>query len=186
MKIIDTELDGVKIITTPKYGDERGYFTESYNKAQLEELGFNVDFVQDNLSKSKYRTIRGLHYQRNPDQGKLVRCITGTIFDVAVDIRKGSPTYGDYVGVELSEDNNKMLFVPAGFAHGFSVISQEDARVMYKVDGKYNRLGEGGIIYDDTEINIDWKVEYPLLSTKDREMHNFSEYNKNPAFTYSE
>lgn len=139
--------------------DSRGYFFEAYNQQAFDQEGVNIRFVQDNQSKSSYGVIRGLHYQLPPyAQTKLVRVIEGRILDVAVDIRAGSPTFGRYFLVELSAENKKQLFIPAGFAHGFSVVSQT-ATVLYKCDGFYHKESEGGIRYDDPSLGIDWQIE---------------------------
>ena len=177
MQVTDTNIPDLKLIKLTVHGDERGFFTERFKEGVLQNK-----FVQDNHSRSAAGILRGLHYQRNPDQAKLVSCISGRIYDVAVDIRAGSPTFGQHYGVELTGENGLCLFVPAGFAHGFSVL--EPADVMYKVDGNYNPEGEGSIIYNDPELNIDWKVSDPLLSGKDQVAQNFADYCKSPAFEY--
>jgi len=158
------------ILVSPKvFGDERGFFMETYKKSDFETNGISENFVQDNHSKSAKGVLRGLHYQKNPfAQGKLVRCVQGEIFDVGVDIRQGSPTFGKWAGVKLSAENAKMLYIPAGFAHGFVVLS-ETAEVMYKTTAEYRPELDRGIIWNDPEINIDWMIENPDLSEKDRE-----------------
>jgi dTDP-4-dehydrorhamnose 3,5-epimerase len=182
MKIHDTKIDDLKILETPSFKDDRGFFTESFNSAKFRDLGFKNKFIQDNLSFSEQFVLRGLHYQKDPDQAKLVRCISGKILDVVVDIRKNSKSYGEHFTVELTGDNNMMLLVPAGFAHGFSVLSDEGAYVSYKVDGLYNPEGEGGIIYNDPTLNIDWRVKSPILSDKDKVLPTFEEYSASPKF----
>jgi dTDP-4-dehydrorhamnose 3,5-epimerase len=184
MKIYDTGLEGLKIIELKVFADERGFFNERYVEKNFEQLGIKNKFVQDNHSRSATGVIRGLHYQKNPDQAKLVSCISGRILDVAVDIRSNSSTFGKHFSIELSGENGLMLFVPAGFAHGFSVISQKDADVLYKVDGYYNKAGEGGIIFNDPKLNIDWKVaeNHSVVSEKDLKLATFLEYSKNPVF----
>ena len=186
MKFIRTEIPDVVIIEPVVHGDERGYFVETYRKDKLEDfLGFSVNFCQDNESKSRYGVLRGLHYQLPPfAQTKLVRVITGRVLDVAVDIRKGSPTFGQHVAVELTEENKRQLFVPRGFAHGFVVLSEE-ATFAYKVDSYYSPECDRGIAFDDPAIGIDWKIDkeklqlsvkdtkQPLL--KDAEVFDFSE-----------
>ncbi len=186
MKFTRTKIEDVIIIEPKVHGDERGYFVETYRKDKLEDfLGFAVNFCQDNESKSKRGVLRGLHYQLPPfAQTKLVRVITGSVLDVAVDIRKGSPTFGQYVAVELNETNKRQLFVPRGFAHGFVVLSEE-ATFAYKVDNYYAPTHDRGIAFDDPAIGIDWKIakerlqlsqkdrEQPLL--KDAELFDFSE-----------
>ncbi len=186
MKFTRTKIEDVIIIEPKVHGDERGYFVETYRKDKLEDfLGFGVNFCQDNESKSKRGVLRGLHYQLPPfAQTKLVRVITGSVLDVAVDIRKGSPTFGQHVAVELNETNKRQLFVPRGFAHGFVVLSEE-ATFAYKVDNYYAPTHDRGIAFDDPAIGIDWKIEkerlqlsqkdkeQPLL--KDAELFDFSE-----------
>jgi dTDP-4-dehydrorhamnose 3,5-epimerase len=182
VKIIDTDFKGLKVIELDIHSDERGFFCESYNQKKFNELGILNNFIQDNFSKSAPNVVRGLHYQRSPDQAKLVGCISGKIFDVAVDIRPDSKTFGKYFGIELSGDNGKLLMIPAGFAHGFSVTSKNHAHVIYKVDGLYNKSGEGGIKFDDAELGIDWKVKAPIISIRDTQMKSFMEYKNNSAF----
>ncbi|MFC4323380.1 dTDP-4-dehydrorhamnose 3,5-epimerase [Litchfieldia salsa] len=169
MNVIDTKLSGVKILEPKVFGDHRGYFMESYNKALFDEHGLNYEFIQDNQSlSSQVGTLRGLHFQLNPKaQTKLVRCITGAIYDVAVDIREGSPTYGQWVGVILSEHNKRQLLVPKGFAHGFCTIVP-DTTVAYKVDEYYSPEQDGGIAWNDPALGIDWPTDHPVLSEKDK------------------
>jgi dTDP-4-dehydrorhamnose 3,5-epimerase len=168
MNVIDTKLSGVKVLEPKVFGDHRGYFMESYNKNIFEELGLNFDFIQDNQSLSApVGTLRGLHFQLNPKaQTKVVRCVTGAIYDVAVDIRSGSPTYGQWVGVILSEHNKRQLLVPKGFAHGFCTLVP-DTTVAYKVDEYYSPEHDGGILWNDPELGIDWPTTNPILSDKD-------------------
>ena len=169
MKVIKTAIEDVVIIEPDVFGDSRGYFFESYSQKKFDEQVRKVTFVQDNQSKSKYGVLRGLHFQKGKDaQSKLVRVVKGRVLDVAVDIRKGSPTFGRYVAVELSEDNHRQLFVPRGFAHGFSVLSEE-AVFQYKCDNLYAPQAEGAIAWDDPDIGIDWGLpaEDVLLSAKD-------------------
>ncbi|MBO5465785.1 MAG: dTDP-4-dehydrorhamnose 3,5-epimerase [Alistipes sp.] len=169
MKVIQTTIPEVVIIEPDVFGDSRGYFFESYSQKKFDELVRPVRFVQDNESKSKYGVLRGLHFQKGKDaQSKLVRVVKGRVLDVAVDIRKGSPTFGKYVAVELTEDNHRQLFVPRGFAHGFSVLSDE-AIFQYKCDNLYAPHAEGAIAWNDPEIGIDWQLpaEDVLLSAKD-------------------
>jgi dTDP-4-dehydrorhamnose 3,5-epimerase len=175
MKFIKTEISDVYIIEPSVFGDDRGYFLESFNLDKFEENVCPIKFVQDNESKSSKGVLRGLHFQEPPfDQAKLVRCIEGNVMDVAVDIRKGSPTYGEHVAVELSGENKRQLFVPRGFAHGFTVLS-ESAVFAYKVDNTYAPEYDSGIRYDDTELNIDWGFsnEEVQLSEKDKNLVNF-------------
>ncbi|MBR5802088.1 MAG: dTDP-4-dehydrorhamnose 3,5-epimerase [Alistipes sp.] len=169
MKVFTTAIKDVVIIEPDVFGDERGYFFESFSQKKFNEQVREVKFVQDNESKSKYGVLRGLHFQRGKDaQSKLVRVVKGRVLDVAVDIRKGSPTFGKYVAVELTEDNHRQLFVPRGFAHGFSVLSEE-AILQYKCDNLYVPQSEGAIAWNDPEIRIDWQlpVEDILVSAKD-------------------
>lgn len=170
MKFIDTKLEGVKVIEPTIFGDHRGWFTESYNQELFIDNGISVNFIQDNHSFSATKgTLRGLHYQMEPKaQTKLVRCTKGAIYDVAVDIRVGSPSYGQWFGLELSAVNKKQLLVPKGFAHGFITLT-EDTEVQYKVDELYSPEHDRGISYNDRNINIDWPFEgTPILSDKDK------------------
>ena len=170
MKVIDTEIEGLVILEPRVFGDDRGYFFESFSLKRFEEKVSKTVFVQDNESKSKYGVLRGLHYQLPPyTQAKLVRVVKGRVLDVAVDIRKGSPTFGKHVAVELSEENKLQFFLPKGFAHGFAVLSEE-AIFQYKCDEYYAPDHEGAIRYDDPELGIDWKlpVEDIILSEKDK------------------
>lgn len=169
MKVIKTAIEDVVIIEPDVFGDSRGYFFESYSLKKFDEQVRPIRFVQDNESKSKYGVLRGLHFQKGKDaQSKLVRVIKGRVLDVAVDIRKGSPTFGKYVAVELTEDNHRQLFVPRGFAHGFSVLSDE-VIFQYKCDNLYAPESEGAIAWNDPDIGIDWQLptEDVLLSAKD-------------------
>lgn len=170
MKVTKTEIDGVFIIEPQVFEDERGYFFESYNKEKLKEQGIDYDFIQDNQSKSKYGTIRGIHFQKGEyAQAKLVRVLEGTVLDVAVDLRKDSPTFGKHVAVELSAENRRQLMIPRGFGHGFSVLS-ETAVFAYKCDNVYNKASEGGLRYNDPKLGIDWKIntDKAILSDKDK------------------
>jgi len=170
MNIVKTDIDGVIILEPKVFGDSRGYFFESWNQSCYESLGINCKFVQDNESKSRFGVLRGLHWQAVPyTQAKLVRVIAGTVLDVAVDIRKGSPTYGKHVSVELSGENKRQLFIPRGFAHGFSVLSQE-AIFAYKCDNAYCSAAERGMSFDDPALGIDWRVKPDswILSEKDK------------------
>jgi dTDP-4-dehydrorhamnose 3,5-epimerase len=178
MKFIKTELEGPLIIEPDVFPDDRGFFFESYNKNKYKNEGFNFDFVQDNISKSVKGTIRGLHYQVGEfAQGKLCQVILGKVYDVAVDIRFGSPTFGKYVGVELSGENHRQFWLPPGFAHGFSVLSDE-AIFMYKCTNYYSKKDERAIIYNDSEIGIDWNVKTPIVSEKDLLATKFKEIEK--------
>jgi dTDP-4-dehydrorhamnose 3,5-epimerase len=169
MSFIETGLPGLLIFQPKVFEDSRGYFFESYNEKIFAEKGIDTNFVQDNESSSTYGVIRGLHYQLSPHaQAKLIRVIIGAVLDVAVDIRKNSPTYGKVFSIELSDSNKKQLYIPAGFAHGFSVLS-EHAVVLYKCDAYYNREAEGGIRFDDPELAIDWNIpaDSRIISEKD-------------------
>lgn len=180
MPFYPTTIQGLLVFEPSIFNDERGYFFEAYNKRLFAEQGL-PQFVQDNQSKSSYGVIRGLHYQLNPNaQGKLVRVVEGIILDVAVDIRKGSPTYGQNYAIELSGENNKQLYIPAGFAHGFSVLS-ETAIVLYKCDAFYDKETEAGIRFDDEELRIDWQIEKgkEIVSEKDLMLPSFQDCKNN-------
>lgn len=169
MEAIKTNIDGVFIIEPRVFNDARGYFFESYSERDFNAQVREIHFVQDNESKSSYGVMRGLHFQRPPfTQSKLVRCVKGAVLDVAVDIRKGSPTYGQHVAVELTEDNHRQFFVPRGFAHGFAVLSEE-AVFQYKCDNFYHPEADGGISILDTSLGIDWRIptDKAVLSEKD-------------------
>ncbi len=177
-----TFIDGLIIVTPDFFPDERGYFFESYNREKYLTGGLESVFVQDNISKSKKGTLRGLHYQIGEfAQGKLCSVIIGNVLDVAVDIRFGSPTFGKYFALELSEQNKKQLWIPPGFAHGFSVISDE-AIFSYKCTAFYNKSAERSIIYNDADLNIDWNNETPIVSEKDLKAISFKEINKDFVF----
>jgi dTDP-4-dehydrorhamnose 3,5-epimerase len=179
MKFIKTDIPDVYIIEPTVFEDDRGYFLESYNKDKFEEVIGKVTFVQDNESTSSRGVLRGLHFQKPPyAQAKLVRCLEGKVMDVALDIRKESPTYGKHVAVELSGENKRQLFVPRGFAHGFSVLS-EKAVFAYKVDNSYAPESDSGIRYDDQGLNINWglKEEDIKLSFKDKKLESFKNLN---------
>jgi dTDP-4-dehydrorhamnose 3,5-epimerase len=181
MKIQKTDFDGLLIIELKIYHDERGFFVERYNQKIFKELGFDVDFKQDNQSRSSPNILRGLHYQSHPNQGKLVGVSRGKIFDVAVDLRIDSKTYGKYFSVELSDNNGKLLWIPGGFAHGFCNISDQDSDVFYKVDNYYSPSSENGIKWDDNEINIKWPITNPIISKKDQLLPSFAQYKLNPV-----
>lgn len=177
MEIINTEIEGVLIIEPRIFKDERGYFYESFSQREFEEKVCRTSFVQDNQSMSTYGVVRGLHFQKMPySQSKLVRCIKGAVLDVAVDIRKGSPTFGKHVAVELTEENHRQFFIPRGFAHGFAVLSPE-AVFQYKCDNFYCKESEGSIAWDDPTLAIDWRIpaDKVILSEKDRLGKNISE-----------
>lgn len=181
MKTIETNLEGVLIIEPTVFGDHRGWFMETYSESKFQELGIDLTFVQDNQSFSAVKgTLRGLHYQLDPKaQTKLIRCTKGSIFDVAVDIRKGSPTYGQWFGIELSAENKKQLLVPKGFAHGFMTLT-EDVEVQYKVDELYSPEHDRGIIWNDPAIAIEWPMDIkPVLSEKDEKAPSLKEADNN-------
>ena len=170
MKVVKTDIEGVLIIEPDVFGDCRGYFMESFSQRKFSEQVADVTFVQDNESKSSYGVVRGLHFQKPPyTQSKLVRVVSGRVLDVAVDIRKGSPTFGKHVAVELSGDNHRQIFIPKGFAHGFAVLSDE-AVFQYKCDAFYAPDSEGAIAWNDPEIGVDWRIpeDKVMLSAKDR------------------
>jgi dTDP-4-dehydrorhamnose 3,5-epimerase len=173
-RLLETQLDGVVLLEPEVYGDERGFLLESFNRAEWSELGVDADFVQDNHSRSGASILRGLHFQTTPGQAKLVRCGRGRIWDVAVDLRRGSPTYGQWEGHELDDVAHRQLFVPVGFAHGFCVLS-EVADVLYKVSSYYDPETESGIAWDDPEVAVDWPISDPQLSERDRNAPKLAE-----------
>jgi dTDP-4-dehydrorhamnose 3,5-epimerase len=178
MEIFRPVIDGLVVITPKVFSDERGYFFESFRKNLLLEEKINADFVQSNISKSKKNTVRGLHYQVGDfAQGKLCQVISGKVLDVALDIRFNSPTFGKYFSLELSEENHKMMWIPPGFAHGFSVLSDE-AIFLYKCTAYYNKESERSILYNDPKLKIDWKVNDPVVSRKDLQAKQFNEIEK--------
>jgi len=169
------EIQDVILIEPKVFEDERGFFMETYKKDEFEKVGITGEFVQDNHSKSKRGVLRGLHFQKEPyGQAKIVRCVRGAIYDVAVDLRKNSPTFGKYTGVILSEDNKYQLYIPRGFAHGFLVLS-DVAEVIYKVDNVYAPDYEGGLIWNDADINVEWPIKKPTVSQKDRNLLTLKE-----------
>jgi dTDP-4-dehydrorhamnose 3,5-epimerase len=177
MEVIKTEIEGVVIIEPRIFKDDRGYFYESFSQREFEEKVCRTTFVQDNQSKSSYGVLRGLHFQKPPYcQSKLVRCIKGAVLDVAVDIRQGSPTFGKYVAVELTEENHRQFFVPRGFAHGFAVLSEE-AVFQYKCDNFYCKESEGSVAWNDPQLAIDWRIpaDKVLLSEKDKLSKNIAD-----------
>ena len=179
MNVIKTDIEGPVIIEPRIFNDARGYFFESYNKQEFDEKVAKVDFVQDNESCSTYGVMRGLHFQRPPfAQAKLVRCVKGVVLDVAVDIRKGSPTYGQHVAVEITEDNHRQFFIPRGFAHGFAVLS-DIAVFQYKCDNYYHPEADGGISIVDSSLNIDWGISLQdsILSDKDNNHPLLKDFN---------
>lgn len=184
MKIIETSIPGLLIVEPGVFSDPRGYFFESYNKVKYLQIGIESEFIQDNESKSVRGVVRGLHYQLTPfAQSKLVRVVQGSVYDVAVDLRKGSPTFGQWFGMELNEVEKKQLFIPRGFAHGFSVLS-ETAIFTYKCDNVYNKESERAINLNDPKLNIDWKVDpsQQIVSEKDQVAPFFEDAEMNFIF----
>ena len=185
-KKIETSIDGVYVIEPTVFGDERGYFMETYSTTEFAEIGLNYNFVQDNQSKSRKGVLRGLHFQKENTQAKLVRVLKGEVFDVAVDLRPGSKTYGKWEGVILSEENKKMFMIPRGFAHGFLVLS-DTAEFTYKCDDIYNHEAEGGLAWNDPDVAIDWpmgdlKPEDLLTSEKDAKWPSLKELKETDLF----
>ena len=181
MKIIQTDIDGLLVIKPDIYGDERGYFFESFRQEWFDKEGIDVNFIQDNQSSSSYGVVRGLHMQNFPyQQAKLVRVIKGNVLDVAVDLRKDSPTYGKHFAIELSDENNLQFFIPKGFAHGFAVLSK-NAVFAYKCDEYYHPESEIGIKWNDKDLNIDWKIDINdlVISPKDQKNKSFAEVMSN-------
>ncbi len=175
-KFLKTSIEGVYIIEPMVFGDDRGYFMETYHADEFKEAGLDLNFVQDNQSKSKKGVLRGLHFQYTKPQGKLVRALKGVVFDVAVDLRRNSPTYGKWEGILLSEENKKQFYVPEGFAHGFVVLS-DDAEFTYKCTDFYDPEDEGGILWNDPSIAIDWPIDTNevILSEKDKKWKTLKE-----------
>lgn len=184
MKIIETELSGVLVIELDRYRDSRGSFVESWHREKYARLGITRDFVQDNISYSKKGVLRGLHYQNPSPQGKLVFVLEGEVFDVAVDIRVGSPTFGKWFGMMLSYENNKQLYIPEGFAHGF-VVTSDSAIFAYKCTDFYNKECERTLRWDDPDIGIVWPVENPILSEKDQAGLLLKEMHRESLFTFN-
>lgn len=182
MKITNLELNGLKLIDLDLFGDSRGFFVERFNVKKFSELGFDLSIAQVNHSRSAPKVVRGLHFQHAPPQGKLVGCTQGRILDVAVDVRAQSPTFGKWVGIELSDTNGRLLWIPPGFAHGFSVLGDQPADVMYFVDEIYHPQGEAGIRFDDPEIGVVWQVQDPVISQRDLQAPSFASYRGAPQF----
>ena len=174
MKVTETRLPGVLIIEPKVFGDHRGFFKETFQTERYAELGIDLPFVQDNHSRSQKGVLRGLHFQINRPQGKLVSCSRGAVYDVAVDVNPSSSTFGQYVGVELTEDNHTQLWIPPGYAHGFCVLS-DVADFQYKCTDLYYPDDEGGIIWNDPEVGIEWPIRNPLLSEKDLKLSSLRE-----------
>jgi dTDP-4-dehydrorhamnose 3,5-epimerase len=182
MRVVPLSLEGVVLVELPMHRDARGFFLERFQVMRFAAQGLPTDFVQDNHSRSAPGVLRGLHFQYQPPQGKLIGVIRGRIWDVVVDLRSQSPTFGQYLAVELSDQIGQWLWVPAGFAHGFCVLGEEPADVYYKVDAPYQPQGEGGIYYADAELNIPWPVPRPLLSERDARLGSFAAYRQQPKF----
>ena len=180
---LETKIDGVVLLEPEVHGDERGFMVETYRRDTWAELGVDVEFVQHNHSRSARNTLRGLHFQTEPGQAKLVRCPRGSIFDVAVDLRRGSPTYGQWEGHVLDDKRHRQLFVPAGFGHGFAVLS-EVADVAYQLSSTYDPLTEAGIAWDDPDVAVEWPVAEPLLSERDRSAPKLAEVADTLPFSY--
>jgi len=171
---LETKLEGVVLVEPRVFGDERGFFVETFSRDLWRELGIDVEFVQHNHSRSVGKTLRGLHFQTQPGQAKLVRCSRGAVFDVAVDLRRGSPTYGQWEGYVLDDETHRQLFVPAGFGHGFAVLS-EIADVAYLLSSVYDPDTEAGIAWDDPDVGVEWPVSDPLLSERDKSSPRLAE-----------
>jgi len=183
--VLPTKLEGVLVIETDYFRDERGFFIENYHKQRFHEHGLDYGFVQDNHSRSSYKVLRGLHYQdMTAPMGKLVRCTVGRIFDVAVDLRAGSPTFGQWFGIELSPENMRQVMVPPGFGHGFVTLS-DFGEVHYKCTGYYVPAAEGTLAWNDPDVGIDWPIKDPNLSKRDSAGMSLKKYSEKPAFTYA-
>lgn len=180
MKVTPLELPELLLIELDLHGDARGFFVERYNEDEYQKFGLPIKFKQDNHSRSAPGVLRGLHYQYDPPQGKLVGVLRGRILDVVLDIRPHSPTYGKSFSIELSDINGRLLWLPAGFAHGFCVLGEEPADILYKVDQPYNPNGEGGIHWSDPTAAIPWPIQNPTVSARDKTLMSFSSYRVNP------
>jgi dTDP-4-dehydrorhamnose 3,5-epimerase len=178
MKVFDGDLRGLKIVQLDIWKDSRGFFMERFHLDKFKDAGLPNDFVQDNHSRSAPKILRGLHFQMNPAQGKLVGALRGKIWDVAVDIRPDSPTFGKSFGIELSDDNGTLLWMPVGFAHGFCVLGSEPADVLYKVTAPYNPKTEAGIRWNDVDFAIRWPINDPVVSERDHKLQTFKDYQK--------
>ena len=181
-KKIQTDIEGLYIVEPTVFGDDRGFFMETWNKKDFLEIDLDLEFVQDNHSKSRKGVLRGLHFQKKNSQGKLVRCIKGKVYDVAVDLRKNSKTFGKYYGIELTEENKLMFYIPEGFAHGYLALTEE-VEFLYKATNYYSPEYESGIIWNDEDINVEWplkkygiKEEDLILSEKDKKLQTFKQY----------
>ena len=180
MKVLPLEISGLMLIELKVLGDARGFFVERFQQERFRQAGLPPQFFQDNHSRSEPGVLRGLHYQSRPSQGKLVGVIRGRIWDVAVDIRGGSPTFGRHVALELSDMNGRLLWVPPGFAHGFCVLGDEPADVLYKVTAPYNAPGEGGISWNDPALAIPWPLANPTISARDQKLQSLAQYKADP------
>lgn len=180
MKISDGTIPGLKIVQLNVLSDVRGFFIERYRSDHFAEAGLPSHFEQDNHSRSAAGILRGLHYQHSPAQGKLIGVTRGRVWDVAVDIRPNSPTFGQHMAIEISDSNGVLFWIPAGFAHGFCVLGDEPVDMVYKMTALYNAPGEGGIAYDDPQLAIDWPVKAPIISERDRKQQSFAQYRDNP------
>ncbi len=187
MKIIDTEIQDLKLIQLKIHGDSRGFFVERFKASVFADAGLPTRFVQDNHSRSAPGILRGVHYQTGPAQGKLVGCVRGRIWDVAVDLRVDSPTFGRWAGYELSDTNGQLLWIPPGFGHGFCVLGEEPADVMYKVTAPYSPTGDGGVKWDDPDLAIAWPLAggTAQVSARDAGLQSFAEYRSNPVRDWS-
>lgn len=185
MKTKRCEIPDLMLVEVPRFGDARGFFTERYKREEYQAAGITTDFIQDNYSRSAFGVLRGLHFQYDKPQGKLITCTRGRIFDVAVDIRKSSATFGKVVTTILDGAQPSWFWIPVGFAHGFAVLSDEGADLWYKVDASYNPQGEGSIAWNDPDLNIQWPKEIMgslSLSGRDKDAPSFADYKKNPLF----
>lgn len=184
MKVAQERIAGVLTVELRSFVDDRGFFLERFSARAFRAAGLPAEFCQDNHSRSKPGVLRGLHYQSDPGQGKLVGVIRGRIWDVALDVRPGSPTFGEHIEVELDGDSGRLLWLPPGIAHGFCVLGDEPADVVYKVDQPYNSQAEGGILWCDPELDIRWPLAHPIVSARDRALPTFAEYRKRlPAWS---
>ncbi|NBU22289.1 dTDP-4-dehydrorhamnose 3,5-epimerase [bacterium] len=186
MKITPTPIEGLKVIELPVHQDSRGYFLEFFHTEKFRNLDLPTNFFQDNLSHSQPNVLRGLHYQKNPLQGKLVGVTRGRIWDVTVDLRKNSPTFGQHFSLELSESQANLIWIPGGFAHGFCVLGNEAADVFYKVNCPYNSTKEGGILWSDSGLNIKWPIEFPIVSEKDKALITLHEFINTEKYLHEE
>jgi dTDP-4-dehydrorhamnose 3,5-epimerase len=182
VKVVRERLSGVLTVELQSFVDERGFFVERYNERHFRDSGLPATFCQDNHSRSAPGVIRGLHFQTEPPQGKLVGVIRGRIWDVVVDIRPGSATFGAHLATELNDTDGRLLWIPAGFAHGFCVLGDQPADVLYKVDQPYNSKTEGGVLWNDPDLAIAWPMASPIVSDRDRRLQTFAQYRQQPAF----